>query len=61
MLIKLNKNSKAIMENNESIKLLDCQLKYCYPLMQKNITQDIENNIKYSNKIKKYKCIFIKF
>ena len=35
------------MENNERIKLLDCQLKYCYPLMQKNITQDIENNIIY--------------
>jgi len=52
MLIKLNKNSKAIMENNKRIKLLDCQLKYCYPLMQKNIIQDIENNIKYYKEAK---------
>jgi len=58
MLIKLNKNSKAIIENNKSIKLLDCQLKYCYPLMQKNITQDIENNIKYYKDAKELLIIF---
>lgn len=47
ILIKLNKNSNAIIKNNKRIKLLDCQLKYCYPLMHKNIIQDIENNILY--------------